>query len=306
MSVLKTGLAHPSRMRGIFRYLLHTQGQSEKRDVLERILSPDKLVEHLASEEKSKDKKTSHPMFNDAIRESIKCKLLIEENEEVTINQNLPKDAINPQLGDKLLPDTFTYLFFNCDNEDEADFGRVCAWYLAQDIYDAPGTWEEVENRVSEQKVGDFLKMSSSRLFVQMDDWMRYLGFAWGHTLGALGEKLVKVTVPDPTAYIKRNLKLLFNGQQEITIQDFINRLAKQCPLFETGKFREEVESQIGTREANFLSTSTAFALFRLHDQGEIQLERQSDSAFMILPKVNNQVDNDGRISHIILKGENS
>ncbi|MEA5572614.1 protein DpdG [Calothrix sp. UHCC 0171] len=301
MSVLKTGLAHPSRMRGIFRYLLHAEGQREKRDVLERILSPDKLVEHLAIEEKSKDKKPSHPMFNDAIRESIKCKLLIEENEEVTINQNLPKDAINPQLGDKLLPDTFTYLFLNCDNEDEADFGRICAWYLAQDIYDAPGTWEEVEKRISEQKVGDFLKMSSSRLFVQMDDWMRYLGFAWGHTLGGK-----TVTVPDPTAYIKRNLKHLFNGQKEITIQDFINRLAKQCPLFETGKFREEVETQIGTRETNFLSTSTAFALFRLHDEGDIQLYRQSDLAFMILPKVNNQVDNDGRISHIIWKGEKS
>lgn len=158
-----------------------------------------------------------------------------------------------------------------------------------------------MEKRISNQKAGDFLKMSSSRLFVQMDDWMRYLGFAWGHTLG--GKPL---TVPDPTAYIKRNLKLLFNGQQEITIQDFINRLAKQCPLFETGKFREEVEEQIGTRETNFLSTSTAFALFRLHDEGEIQLERQSDSVFMILPKVNNQVDNDGRISHIIWKGEKS
>ncbi len=57
MSVLKTALANPSRMRGIFRYLLHVQGQREKRDVLERILSPDKLVEHLTTEEKLKDRK---------------------------------------------------------------------------------------------------------------------------------------------------------------------------------------------------------------------------------------------------------
>jgi hypothetical protein len=302
MSVLKTGLAHPSRMRGIFRYLLRVKGQRENRDVLESILSPDKLVEHVPeNKEKLKDKKMSHPMFNDALRESIKCKLLIEEDEEVAINPNLPQDAINPQLGDRLLPDTLTYLFFASDNEDEEDFGRVCAWYLAQDIYDAPGTGEEVENLVSEQKVGDFLKMSSSRLFVQMDDWMRYLGFAWGHTLRGK-----PVTVPDPTAYFKRNLKHLFNGRQEITIQDFINRLAKRCPLFETGKFREEVEAQIGARETNFLSTSTAFALFRLQEEGDIQLERQSDSSFMILPKANNQVDNDGRISHIIWKGEKS
>ena len=306
MSVLKNTKVSSSRMRGIFRYLLHIKGQRQKRDVLENILSPDKLVEHLVKEETSKDKKTSHPMFNDTLRESVKCGLLIEENEEVAINPNLPENKRNTQLGDLLLPDTLTHLFFASNNKDEEDFGRVCAWYLAQDIYDAPGNGKEVENRVGEQKVGDFLKMYSDPFFSQMDDWMRYLGFAWGHTLGALGEKLVKVTVPDPTAYIKRNLKLLFNGQQEITIQDFINRLAKQCPLFETGKFREEVEAQIGARETNFLSTSTAFALFRLQDEGDIQLERQSDSSFMILPKANNQVDNDGRISHIIWKGYKS
>ncbi|ALF54909.1 hypothetical protein ACX27_22115 [Nostoc piscinale CENA21] len=63
MSVLKTGLAHPSRMRGIFKYLLHVKGQRENRDVLESILSPDKLVEHVPeNKEKLKDKKnvTSH------------------------------------------------------------------------------------------------------------------------------------------------------------------------------------------------------------------------------------------------------
>ncbi len=302
MSILKTGRAKSSRIQGIFRYLLQVEGQRKNKNLLENIMSPEKLVEHIPeNKERLKDKKMSRPMFNDSLRESIKCGLLVKEDEEIAINPDLPEDARNPLLGNKLLPDTLTNLFFASNNEDEEDFGRVCAWYLAQDIYDAPGNAKEVENQVSEQKVGDFLKMTSDPFFNQMDDWMRYLGFAWGHTLGGK-----PITVPDPTAYIKRNLKHLFNGQKEITIQDFINRLAKQCPLFETGKFREEVETQIGTRETNFLSTSTAFALFRLHDEGDIQLYRQSDSAFMILPKINNQVDNDGRISHIIWKGEKS
>ncbi len=89
-------------------------------------------------------------------------------------------------------------------------------------------------------------------------------------------------------------------------IKDFINKLAIQCPLFETGKFREEVEAQIGQRQTNYLSTTTAFALFRLDDEGDIKLERQSDTDLMLLPKANNQVDNDGRISHIIWKGDKS
>ena len=114
MSVLKTALANPSRMRGIFRYLLHTKGQREKKEVLERILSPDKLVE---------DKSPPRPMFNDTLRESIKCGLLVKEDEEIFINHNLPEDARNPEFGDQLLPNTLTDLFFASNKEDEEDFG---------------------------------------------------------------------------------------------------------------------------------------------------------------------------------------
>ena len=292
MSVLKTEKANPSRIRGIFRYLLNANEQKEKREALERILSPDKLVE---------GKNPPRPMFNDALNESIKCGLLVKVNEKIAINPNLPEDARNPQLGDKLLPDTLAELFFASNNEDEEDFGRVCAWYLAQEIYDAPGSWEEVERQVDKQKVGEFLKMSNNTLYGQMDDWMCYMGFVWGHALGGK-----RVIFPDPTAYLKRNLKYFFNEQREILLKDFMTRLAKKCPVFETGKFREEVEAQIGRRQPNYLSTSTAFALFRLQDEGYIKLNRKSDAHLTILPKGNSQVDDDGRVSHIIWQGEKS
>lgn len=294
MSVLKTEKATPSRIRGIFRYLLQTKGQKENRYVLERILSPDKLVE---------GKSPPRPMFNDALNESIKCKLLFEEEEVIAINPNLPEDARNPESGDKLLPNTLAYLFFASSNSDEEDFGLVCAWYLAQDIYEPPGTWEVAQPQISKQGVGELLKMSSGTLYGQMDDWMCYMGLVWGHALDGK-----RVTVPDPTIYLKRNLKDLFNGQvgAELPIREFIDRLAKRCPLFETGKFRETIEANIGRRQPNYLSTSTAFALFRLQDEGYIQLKRKSDADLMILPKANNEVDDSGRISHIIWQGEKS
>ncbi len=299
MSVLKQPLATPSRIRGIFRYLLQTKGLREKREVLERILSPDELV---------KNKPSPRPMFNYSIAESIKCGLLVEEDKkdykEIAINPNLPEEARNSQLGDKLLPNTLADLFFASDNEDEEDFGRVCAWYLAQDIYDPPGTWEDVEQQVSKQRVGELLKMSNNTLYGQMDDWMCYMGLAWGHALGGK-----RFTVPDPTVYINRNLKDLFQGQvgKKVLLREFIERLANKCPLFETGKFRETVETHIGRRQPNYLSTSTAFALFRLRDEGCIQLIRESDEKLMmILPRVNNQVDDNGRISHVIYLGRES
>lgn len=294
MSVLKEPLATPSRIRGVFRYLLHAKNQSEKREVLERILSPDKLVE---------GKSPPRPMLRAAIKESLKCGLLVEEDkenhQEIAINPNLPEEARNPQLGDKFLPNTLADLFFTSDNQDEEDFGLVCAWYLTQDIYDAPGDWKEVEQRVNKQEVGNLLKMSNNNLYGQMDDWMCYMGLAWGHALNGK-----RVTVPDPTVYIKQNLKHLFNGQvgAKILMKEFIDGLAKKCPLFETGKFREIIEgnTNIGRRQPNYLSTGTAFALFRLHYDGYIQLNRESDADLMILPKVNNQVSDEGRISHII------
>lgn len=291
MSVLKTFLANPSRIQGIFRYLLHAKNQREKKDVLEQILSPNKLVE---------DKNEPRPMFRAALSESLKCSLLIEEDNYIAINPDLPEEARNIEFGTQLLPSTLANLFFASDNADEEDFGYDCAWYLTQNIYDAPGTWKEVEEAVYQQKVGEFLKLSSDRLFDQLGDWMCYLGLAWCHSLGA------KVLVPDPTVYIRRNLKLLFNKttDKKILLNEFINRLAIKCPLFETGKFREAIEVNIGLREKNYLSTSTAFALFRLQDEGCIKLIRESDADLMLLPKANNRVDDDGRISHIIYCSE--
>ena len=290
MSVLKTGRATPSRMRGIFRYLLQEPKQRANREKLTRLLSPEKL---------SEDKNEKYPMFNDSLRESIKCGLLIADNDDIAINFELPEASRHPQTGDKLLPDTLVELLFASDNKDEEDLGRLIAWYLAQDIYDAPRTWKEVEQLVAEQGVDRSLdlKASSDALLGQAEDWMCYLGFAWGHALDS-NKKLV---VAEPTAYLRRNLKDLFQGEAKakLSIRDFIDRLAKKCPLFETAKFREQVEEKIGGRLPNHLSTSTAFALFRLQDDGCIKLIRESDADLFIFPSG----DKEAGFSHIILMG---
>lgn len=295
MSVLKTSLANPSRMQGIFRYLLYAKGQREKREVLEQVLSPDKLVE---------DKSSPRPMFRAALNKSLECRLLIREDDFILINPDLTEEERSIECGTQLLPSTLVKLFFASDNEYEEDFGYNCAWYLAQDIYDEPGSWGKVEEEVHQQEVGELLKLSSDRLFDQVRDWICYLGFAWTHKIKE-NNKSKKILVPDPTIYIRRNLNLLLdNSNEKVLLNEFISRLALKCPLFETGKFREAVEEHIGQRPTNYLSTSTAFALFRLQDEGYIKLIRESDADLMLLPKADNRIDDDGRISHIIYCGE--
>jgi hypothetical protein len=295
MSVLKTSLANPSRIQGIYRYLLQQNKQREKRDLLEQILSPNKLVE---------GKNPPRPMFRAALNESLKCGLLIvEENDYIAINPKLLKEEYSLKVRTQLLPNILADLFFASDNKDEYHFGLNCAWYLAQEIYDAPGIDKEAEERVAKQEVGELLRMSSDRLFNQLDDWMCYLGLAWGHAIKE-GDKSKRILVPDPTLYLKRNLRYLFQQSGEkILLREFIDRLAKKCPLFETGHFRETIEASIGRRQPNYLSTSTAFALFRLQDEEHIQLIRESDADLTILPKANDRVDDDSRISHIIYRG---
>lgn len=241
-------------------------------------------------------------MFNSSLKEGIKCGLLIEETscEEryIAINPKLSEFARSKELGDQLFSNTLAKLFFASDNKDEYDFGLVCAWYLSQNIYNPPKNWEEVEKAVNEQQVVQTikLKMTSNTLYGQMDDWMCYLGLVWGHSLGGK-----RVTVPDPTVYIRRNLNCLFTQKGEkLLINTFIKQLGQNCPLFETGHFRETIEKHTVSRLPNYLSTTTAFALFRLQHEGYIELIRESDAPLMILPKANNQNDDSGRISHII------
>ena len=293
MSVLKEFTVIPSRIRGIYRYLLNTKEQKEKKEVLGKMLSPDELV---------KDKPSERPMFEASIREAKKCGLLkeIDKVMEITINPNLSAIAKDPKTGDLELPNTLVQLFFASDNDDEYDFGLVCTWFLSQDIYNPPNTWEKVEQAIHQQKVDQTLglKMTNSGLYGQMDYWMCYLGLAWGHELNKQ-----RIIVPDPTVYFKRNLKYLFaQTEARISLREFIDRLAKKCPLFETGHFRETIETNIGKRPPNYLSTSTAFALFRLQDEGYIQLIRESDADLMLLPKAEGKIDNDSRISHIVLQ----
>ncbi|MGK7944787.1 MAG: protein DpdG [Microcystaceae cyanobacterium] len=288
MSVLKTSLAIPSRIQGIYRYLLQAKNQRENLEILAKRLSPDELV---------KGKPSPRPMFEASLREGLKCKLFLKEDLEdkeiIILDSNLAKQS-------QELPNILVKLLFASENEDEEDFGLVCAWFLAQDIYDPPNTWKKAQEAVYSQKVDQRLelKMTSDRLYVQMDDWMCFLGFAWGH---GLDKK--RVLIPDPTVYLKRNLKTLFNEiGEKVLIREFISRLANLCPLFETGHFRERIEANIGKRQPNYLSTSTAFALFRLQDEEYIQLIRESDGDLMLLPKAQGKVDDDSRVSHIIFR----
>jgi len=286
MSILKDPYVTPSRIKGVVRYLLQARGKREKRDTLEAVLSPASLAS------RGDDKEPSRNMVQATVRECIKMGLLeeIQDKAEVTLNLKLrlENDASFPAVLSQLLLNESKYT-------ENHDFAKVLAWYLAQDFFDAPGNWQEMEQKLREQIGSGLLELNDAR-YGQFEDWSCYLGFSWRNSLAG-----TQVLVPDPTVYLRQNLKNLFENQtqHQVSLDEFISRLSKYCPVFEMGEFREEIEQQIGLRDSNYLSTVTSIALRRLEDEGLIKLERLSDTSIWVL----SDGSKDPRISHITWLG---
>ncbi|MBD2101019.1 protein DpdG [Leptolyngbya sp. FACHB-261] len=283
MSVLKEGAyTVPSRVIGIYNYLIKAKGHQENREKLYQVLSPISLLMSLNKKKQDVSsnldeipeeeiKKDPHKMIKAVTRQCINMGLLIEDDASI---------KLNPEINKKdSLPSIVVNLFLSPDNCENHDFARVIAWYLAQNFYDAPGNWEETETQLRQQ-VGDGLLELNDTRYGQFEDWSCYLGFCWRNSLSKK-----PVLVPDPTVYLRYNLKRLFNNQvnQQLPLAEFINRLGKYCPIFETGQFREEIEQQIELREPNHLSGVTSIALRRLEDEGSIRLEKLSDAPVLLL-----------------------
>lgn len=280
MSILKDPYVAPSRVKGVVRYLLAAKGQREKRDTLEALLSPDALIN------KGEDRKISRNMVQSNIRECIKMGLL-EESEDGSVL------SINPKLNlnEASLPSVLVQLLLNTpDYTENHDFARVLAWYLAQDFFEAPGNWPQAEHHLRTQIGTDLLGLNDTR-FGQFEDWSCFLGFSWRNSLAGN-----PILVPDPTAYLRQSLDDLFEGvaNRKKTLGEFINRLGRHCPVFETGIFREEIEDQLGGRESNYFSSVTSMALRQLEEKKYIKLEMQGDGTVWVL-----QDGADNRLSDI-------
>lgn len=282
MSILRDPYVSPSRVKGVVRYLLQARGKREKRDTLEGILSPASLSG------RGDEKEASKKMVQATIRECIKMGLIEESQDktEVALNLNLKLDS------DSTLPSILSKILF-CESEcnENHDFGRVLAWYLAQNLFDAPSNWQEAEQLLQMQIGSNLLELNNAR-YGQFEDWSCYLGFCWRNTL--IGAEVI---VPDPTTYLRQNLERIFTNQlnQQMLLGEVVKKLGKLCPVFETGEFREDIERQIGLREPNYLSSVTSVALRRLEDEGLLKLERLSDTSVWVL----NDGSRDPRISHV-------
>jgi hypothetical protein len=294
MSVLSQPYAVPSRVLGIYRYLLRVRGQHEAKEDLVSLLAPESLPRKSTPAEPGEEAEESggKDMVRKTLSECVAMGLLTESDGEYQLNSDLPKAVRKEATAEEVLPVTLATLFFDQDRVTNHDLGLAIAWYLCQDAYGAPHNWNTIDAALREQVGGDRFGVTNSTPYGMFEDWVCYLGFGWTHAL-----KDKTVLTPDPTEHLRRRLPELF-GSKANASQSFVevtDRLAVLCPVFEAGFLRNQVESQLRPRDTGQLSSATALAWLRLRDEGLVRLTRESDANLLVLP------DGDRReaVSHI-------
>lgn len=288
MSVYEEAYASPSRVIGVFRYLLHLKGQRCLRAELEEMMMPDHLPLPLKvqseGEEEEEEKKDApkRNMVRRTVGEALTMELFAADGEDVLLHPSLAAPSRSPKTGEALLPRTLTTLLLSASNTANHDLARAIAWYLDQDVYDAPTHWSQVDTKNFSAAV-TALAMTNSR-FGQLLHWSRYLGFSWAHaTRDYKGVSLV----PDPYRQIRWALTDLFSQHSGsvLLLSTVIPYLSSVLPVLDGGVFRTELEGKLlPTREPHQLSSATAHALMRLSDESVFKLAYRSDGTVYVFP----------------------
>ncbi len=155
-----------------------------------------------------------------------------------------------------------------------ADFTRGASWLLAQDIYNLPKSWAEIEPLQNAQSAADKRIIENDVRWNGLRFWMRYLGFATGDS---------SAFMVDPTIAVKAELPAVFGSRTDLPAADFITALASHLPVLDYGQYRQAVEKVLNPAawrppEKGHLSMSLSLALRRLALDNVIRLDGKADA----------------------------
>ncbi|TCP53876.1 hypothetical protein EV586_105222 [Tumebacillus sp. BK434] len=300
MSLLTQIYASPSRITAAYRLLLHTPGQRLPRSVMEQLLSPKSLAAYSPKEKvRTEEEEEPAEMVKHVLNELETLGVAQTEGDDMVLSPTLEVDLRNPQTGDQLFPLALTDLIFSNENDKNHDIAMLFAWYLTKDVLDAPSNWDECEAELLKQLKNDRLLLTNNARYGQFEDWICYCGLAW--TYGFELNRTARL-MPDPTRHIEYCLPRIFQEQNTLPIQEFMNRLAELSPVFEGGSFRKRLERdyEVGVLLDKRLSSVTSFTLHRLQDEGVLEFMHESDAPAMLVAD-----DNGYRsITHITWHGQ--
>ncbi|MGK0189522.1 MAG: hypothetical protein ACI9R3_005339 [Verrucomicrobiales bacterium] len=236
------------------------------------------------------------------------------ENDEISISQKILKKDLSAerlQVAARafVLQQENNERFFEKESSGSADFTRLLAWSLMQDV------WKY--HQTSDKVVGFLLKKQTNNdsIFQQNDTrwagfkaWSQFLGFAW--TPRHPASKIE----PDPTVAIRDMLTEVFGSENTQEAPTMINRLSDLLPVLDGGVYRKMVEERLGETEGEYswrplppgqLSTSLSRSLIRLREEETLVFENRDDSEYRLVLTGRERREIES-VTHFTLKGGKS
>lgn len=260
MSVLTNVVVVPSRVAGVYRFLIrHPKGV--RLDEVYRSFMPSATTDESTNEPRNIIEKTIVEGANAGLwRTDNDTVMLADETEEIE------DEALRTIIEEALW----------AEEGVNDDLGRAISWFLAQDTLDGGWTLERVANALLNTKFADGVGITKNTKYGSFRDWVCYLGFGWQVDVDGSGNQGL---IPDPTAYLCRRLPDLFDAPgEEMAMSLFMRRLASICPVFEAGRLRREVDDAFASRSDAHVAASTSFALERLERSGVLQIDAKADA----------------------------
>ena len=271
MSLLFETESMPSRVQGLFSYLLERTQPIEKANLISA-LSPQGLGD-------------TQDRAGKTVKQAVELGLIkSDKNECLALHSELLKpsecDRKNHSHTIQMLPSAITRLAFtNPDNKSNSDLGQAIAWVLTKSPLSTPLTWEEADRNlieISSEKNTHALELNDVR-FGNLVHWITYLGFARLEKAGK-----ASAIVADPTVAVRTALKTVLAIEERRGLSIFINDLAKVLPVIDGGTHRLTLLKKhraIAPCPDGQVSSALSTALLRLQHEGVIKLRFEADAS---------------------------
>ena len=269
MSLLTTNESVPSRIRGLFAYLL-SRRTGIHRDELIATLSPPSVTEN-------------HDYARKTLGEATTLGLVdVGSDGLVTLGTALDpgeRDQDNLAHTVHALPQVITRLAFAQKKSSSNDsLGIAIAWILTKSPLEPPLSWDLADRdliRIASGNGGALDIQGNNARFGNLCHWITYLGFARDDGHGAVA------LVADPTVAIRTALETALPTKDRTPLIAVITKLASMLPVIDGGKYnlRFLSENPNATQSLNGkLSPALSMALLRLNDEKTINLTHEADA----------------------------
>jgi hypothetical protein len=194
-----------------------------------------------------------------------------------------------------LAPENNGWLTGESDESRTGDWTRAAAWVLSQDLFAFPSNDAGAEALQNQQGVEPRVFQNYTR-WPGFVEWACFLGIAWRTKAGPIFE---------PSFAVSRTLTTVFDGKEERTLAEFVERLSSALPIFDGGTYANAVQAQVRNPwrvgRPDQISPCLSAALERLEVDGTVRLESRSDAPQVSL--LGRRGRERRQVSHVLRQG---